>query len=72
MPILRRFLKFLEWLENIQAFLYFLTEPTGFALSSAILFYFTIQYLGYDILSAIPISLSLALVSFCLLERSSL
>ena len=72
MTILSRFLKFLEWLESIQAFLHFLTEPVGLSMSATLLFYFTIQHLGCDILSAMTLSLSLAIALFYSLEQAGL
>lgn len=69
MIILRRFIKFLEWLETAQDFCHFLAQPTGLAATAALLLYFPIQILGCDRLSAATLSCTIALALFCLSER---
>ncbi|MEL6555101.1 MAG: hypothetical protein AAFQ63_16795 [Cyanobacteria bacterium J06621_11] len=69
MTLLRRFLKFLEWLESAQDFVHFLTQPTGISATAALLLYCPIQLLGCDSLSATTLSCTIALTLFCLLER---
>ena len=69
MTILRRFIKFLEWLETTQEFVDFLVQPTGISALAALLLYYPVQVLGCDALSAATLSCTLALTIFCLLER---
>lgn len=69
MPILSRFLKFLEWLETTRDFFEFLSQPTGLSATAALLLYCPIQLLGCDSLTATTLSCTTALTLFCLLER---
>ncbi|MEL6937845.1 MAG: hypothetical protein AAFO84_01485 [Cyanobacteria bacterium J06598_1] len=69
MTLLSRFLKFLEWLDSLQAFFHFLSQPTGISAAAALLLYFPIQLLGCDSFSATTLSCTVALTLFCLLEE---
>ncbi|MEM9091235.1 MAG: hypothetical protein AAGC93_21155 [Cyanobacteria bacterium P01_F01_bin.53] len=69
MTILSRFLKFLEWLENAQEFVHFLSQPIGLSAAIALCLYCPFQLLGCDYLSAATLSGTVALTLFCLLER---
>ena len=69
MTLLRRFLKFLEWLESAQDFFHFLTQPVGISAVTALLLYCPIQLLGCDSLAAATLACSVAMTLFCLLER---
>ena len=69
MTLLSRFLKLLEWLESVQDFVHFLTQPTGLSAVTAICLYCPIHLLGCDSLSATMLSCTAALTLYCLLER---
>ena len=69
MTLLSRFLKLLEWLESVQDFVHFLTQPTGFSAAIAICLYCPIHLLGCDSFSATMLSSTAALTLYCLLER---
>lgn len=69
MTLLSRFLKFLEWIEQGQDFVHFLSQPTGLSAVTALLLYCPLQLLGCDSLSATTLSCTIALTLFCLLER---
>ena len=72
MAILNQFIKLLEWLETVREFLFFLSQPVGLSLVSALCLFFPIQILGNcDSLTAATLSSTAALALFCLLEEPS-
>lgn len=72
MAILNRFVQFLEWIEKGQDFIYFLSQPIGLSIVTALFLYFPLQLMGCDRLSATTFSSIAALTVFYAKERTSL
>jgi len=70
MALLNQFLKLLEWLETAQEFFFFLGQPVGYSMATALCLFFPIQILGNcDSLTAATLSSTAALTLFCLSEK---